>query len=75
MNENKKVRINVDADQEKTAFEKFEEDVKQTIFNVLYVLLKDDEHSHWKHIILLMSDFIQIYNFSFSKEVSHSHSC
>ncbi len=56
-----------DNDKDLSGFEKFESEVKSTIFNVLYVLLKDDESSHWKHIVLLLSDFFQIYYFSFDK--------
>ena len=53
-----------------TSFEKFEEEIKGTIFNVLYVLLKEDETSHWKHIVIILIDFIQIFNFSFASAVS-----
>jgi hypothetical protein len=56
-------------DVEKNSFEKLENEVKNTIFNVLYVLLKDDEHSHWKHLILILTDFLQIWNFSFASGV------
>ena len=57
-------------EEEKNALEKLEEDFKGTIFNVLYVLLKDDETSHWKHILEILLDFIQIYAYSFSSAVS-----
>ena len=43
---------------EKSSFEKFEDEVKTTIFNVLYVLLKDDETAPWKIIAMVLSDFI-----------------
>ena len=59
-------------EREKSSYEKFEDEVKSTIFNVLYVLLKDDETSHWKHIVLILFDLMQIYYFSFSGAVSHS---
>lgn len=58
-----------DKEEEKNALEKLEEDFKGTIFNVLYVLLKDDETSHWKHILEILLDFIQIYAYSFSSAV------
>ena len=58
-------------EQEKAGFEKFEDDLKSTIFNVLYVLLKDDETSHWKHIAEILFDFMQIYHFSFAHAVFH----
>ncbi len=58
-----------DKEEEKNAIEKLEEDFKGTIFNVLYVLLKDDETSHWKHILEILLDFIQIYHYSFARFV------
>ena len=52
-----KGNASVETEREKSSYEKFEEEVKSTIFNVLYVLLKDDETSHWKHIVLILFDF------------------
>ncbi len=60
-----------DKEEEKNGIEKFEEDFKGTIFNVLYVLLKDDETSHWKHILEILLDFIQIYHYSFARFVRY----
>jgi hypothetical protein len=57
-------------EEEKNGLEKFEEDFKGTIFNVMYVLLKDDETSHWKHIVEILLDFIQIYHYSFARFVT-----
>ena len=47
-----------DKEEEKNGLEKLEDEFKGTIFNVLYVLLKDDETSHWKHILEILLDFI-----------------
>ena len=58
-----------DKEEEKNGLEKLEDDFKGTIFNVLYVLLKDDETSHWKHILEILLDFIQIYAYSFATSV------
>lgn len=59
MKDNKmnKSNVLVDSDRFKSSFEKLEHEVKSTIFNVLYVLLKDDETSHWKHIVFILFDF------------------
>jgi hypothetical protein len=75
MKDNKKQRTtsSIENEENKTAFEKFEDELKGTIFNVLYVLLKDDETSHWKHIILILFDYIQIYYFSFADNVYNSN--
>jgi hypothetical protein len=67
----KRANSSIDDEREKTAFEKFESEVKSTIFNVLYVLLKDDETSHWKHIILILLDYMQIFFFSFAEHVTN----
>jgi hypothetical protein len=56
-------------EEEKNAVERFEEEFKGTIFNVLYVLLKDDETSQWKHVLEILLDFIQIYHYSFARFV------
>ncbi len=55
-----------DQDNQKTTFEKFESDIKSSIFNVLYVLLKDEETSYWKHIIAILLDYLQIYYYTFA---------
>ena len=70
MKEKSRNEGNHEVEHEKSGFEKLEDEVKGTIFNVLYVLLKDDETSHWKHIILILLDYIQIYFFSFGESVS-----
>ena len=64
----------VEKEEEKNAIEKLEEDFKGTIFNVLYVLLKDDETSQWKHVLEILLDFIQIYHYSFARFVIISSS-
>ena len=61
-----------DKEEEKNGLEKFEDEFKGTIFNVLYVLLKDDETSHWKHILEILLDFVQIYHYSFARFVTIS---
>jgi hypothetical protein len=60
-----------DKEEEKNGLEKFEDEFKGTIFNVLYVLLKDDETSHWKHILEILLDFVQIYHYSFARFVTY----
>lgn len=64
-------KSSIQLEKEKTGFEKLEDEVKGTIFNVLYVLLKEEEHSHWKHIVEILVDFMQIYNFSFEHAVRY----
>ena len=48
-------------DENLSAFEKFELEAKSTIFNVLYVLLKDEETVLWKMVVLSLTDFFQIF--------------
>jgi len=70
MNDKKPNRGAIDKEVEKNAFEKFEDEVKGTIFNVLYVLLKEDETSHWKHLVLALIDYLQMFHFAFTHHVS-----
>lgn len=53
----------------KTAYEKFEDNVREIIFNILYVLLKNEEHSKVDTTIEVVLDMIQIYSFSFNQNV------
>lgn len=53
-----------------SAFEKIELEIKTTVFNVLYVLLKDDETVLWKQMLMSFSDFFQIYQFTFLPAVN-----
>ena len=53
-------------------FERFENSVKTSIFNVLYVLLKEEETSYWKHIAIIILDYIQIFYYPFNRLVTHS---
>lgn len=52
---------------EKTSYEKFEDSVRDTIFNVLYVLLKNEEHSKFDTTLEVIADMVQIYSFTFSQ--------
>ena len=63
------MNTNPDLEREKTSFEKFEDEVKLTIFNVLYVLLKDEDGSGWKEVLQSVLDFLEIYYFSFATSV------
>lgn len=49
---------------------KLEEDIKAAIFNVMYIMLKDSDITFWKMAILLIFDFFQMVQFTFSKCVS-----
>ena len=44
-------------EEEKTTFEKFEDEVKGTLFSVLYVLLKDDQTTFTTLLIMQLIDF------------------
>lgn len=56
-------------DIERTAYEKFEDNVRETIFNILYVLLKNEENSKVDITVNTVIDMIQIYSFTFSTTV------
>lgn len=57
------------SEDEKTNFEKVEEDVRSSIFGVFYLLLKNNETSFWKFIVILVVQYIQLLSYSFDKSV------
>ena len=59
----------IDEDEGKTAFEKFEKKAKEIIFGVLFVMLKDEETSFWKLIILLIITECQMVSKLFPDEI------
>ena len=56
-------------EEEKTKLEKIEEEVKTSIFSVFYLLLKNNETSYWKFVIILIIEYIQLLSFSFDESV------
>jgi hypothetical protein len=60
-------KINPD---EFTSFEKFEQKLKESIFGVLYVLLKDDNSSSLAlDIVFTIIEFVQFMMFPFNETV------
>lgn len=57
------------SEDEKTNLEKVEEDVRSSIFGVFYLLLKNNETSFWKFIVILVVQYIQLLSYSFDKSV------
>jgi len=56
-------------EEEKSKFEKIEEEVKSSIFSVFYLLLKNNETSYWKFVIVLVIEYIQLLSYSFDETV------
>lgn len=48
---------------------RFEEEVKASIFNVMYILLKESDISAFKFGIILIIDFLQVLQFTFDASV------
>ena len=59
------VSMNLNLLAEKSAFEKFEENLKISIFGVLYVLLKNQNFSIWMEFIFVFIQLFQFLSFSF----------
>lgn len=53
-------------EEEKSSYERLEEKVRDTVFNVLYVLLKEEDHSQMDLTLENTAEMIQIYSFTFS---------
>ena len=45
-------------EEEKTALQKVEDEVKTSIFSVFYLLLKNQETTSWKFIIIMIIEYI-----------------
>lgn len=54
---------------EKSRFDQVVEEVKTSIFSVFYLLLKNQETTFWKFLILLIVEYFQLLSFSFDKSV------
>ncbi len=59
------VSLNLNLLNEKTSFEKLEENLKVAIFGVLYVLLKNQDFSIWAEIIFVILQLLQFMAFPF----------
>ena len=59
------VSLNLNLLNEKTSFEKLEENLKASIFGVLYVLLKNQSFSIWVEIIFVIIQLLQFMAFPF----------
>ena len=46
------------SEEEKSKIELFEEEVKTSIFGVYYLLLKNNETTYWKFVIVLLIEYI-----------------
>ena len=57
MKENKLFKENSN-EEEKTKLEQIEEEVKTSIFSVFYLLLKNNESSLWKFVLILIIEYI-----------------
>lgn len=70
MKDNKNsVSLNLNLLTEKTQFEKFEENLKLSIFGVLFVLLKNQDFSIWVEIIFVILELLQFMAFPFNNIV------
>ena len=56
-------------DNEKSTFERFESELKNTIFSVLFVLLKEDDMNIWWSFVITLIEFFQILIFPFHGQV------
>ena len=57
-------------EEEKSRFEVFHENVKNSIFSVFYLLLKNQETTFWKFIVILVIEYLQLLSFAFDESVA-----
>ncbi len=65
MKERGDVSLNLNLLNEKSAFEKFEENLKVSTFSVLFVLLKNQDYNLWLEIIFVGIQLLQFLAFPF----------
>ncbi len=63
------VKGDKNSEEEKSKLEQVEEEVKISIFSVFYLLLKNNETSYWKFVIILIIEYIQVLSYSFDETV------
>ncbi len=54
---------------EKTTFEKFEDNLKNSIFGVLFVLLKEEDGSVYLELVLILFELLQLMVYPFNENV------
>lgn len=62
---------NKDDEAEKTAFERFEQELKQTISGVLFLMLKDEETTFWKVTIIMVVCEIEMLVLPFNDDINY----
>jgi hypothetical protein len=70
MKEKNKVSLKHNFFDEKTILERFEEKLKFSMFNVLFVLLKSEESNFWMEMVSLLSELFQFMFYPFTFNVS-----
>ncbi len=66
----KNFSLNLNILNDKTHFERLEENLKVSIFGVLYVLLKNQDFSVWVEVIFVILQLLQFLAFPFSPMVT-----
>ena len=69
MKEKKLLGKEQSSEEEKSRVEQIEEEIKQSVFSVFYLLLKNHETTYWKFIFLLIIEYLQLLSFSFNSSV------
>lgn len=59
-----------DEEAEKSAFERFEEELKDTIFGVLFLMLKEEDMGYWKQIAFMLISELQVIGLIFSPYIN-----
>ena len=60
------------SEEEKSKVEHIEAEIKTSIFSVFYLLLKNNETSYWKFLIILLIEYFQLLSYSFDESVPFS---
>lgn len=58
------------AEEERSTLEQVEEEVKNSVFSVFYLLLKNNETSSWRLGAIVLIEYIQLLSFTFDSTVT-----
>lgn len=70
MRDNQGAQAKDGGEEEKSKLEQVEEEVKQSIFTVFYLVLKNQENSYWRYILVLIIEYLQLLSYTFDESVS-----
>ena len=64
-----------DAEAEKSAFEKLEQDFKSFVYGTIFYMLKTEDESLWRHILIIIIEGFQLFTLAFNPDLNFPWKC